>query len=105
MTLALTMPSMRVFHGLDCAGPPANASQVLAMFDHVRQQWPGATVQASTLDAYLEGLTQALAAGGLTLPVVTGVLRCMCLAVLGVGSRVHKPGISKSGTCAKTTCA
>jgi hypothetical protein len=44
------------------------------MFDHVRQQWPGATVQASTLDAYLEGLTQALAAGGLTLPVVTGAL-------------------------------
>lgn len=69
-----------------CAGPPSNASQVLAMFDHVRQQWPGATVQASTLDAYLEGLTQALAAGGLTLPVVTGVLThklrfCLCCIV------------------------
>jgi hypothetical protein len=55
-----------------CAGPPADVDTVLAMFDHVRQQWPGARVQASTLESYLDGLTQALEAGGLTLPVVTG---------------------------------
>jgi hypothetical protein len=55
-----------------CAGPPADVDTVLAMFDHVRQQWPGASVHASTLESYLDGLTQALEAGGVTLPVVTG---------------------------------
>jgi hypothetical protein len=42
------------------------------MFDHVRRQWPGASVQGSTLEAYLDGVLEALAAGGVILPVVTG---------------------------------
>lgn len=54
------------------AGPPAAGAQVLAMFHHVRRQWPGARVVGSTLEDYLEGLMGALAQGGLTLPVVTG---------------------------------
>lgn len=49
-----------------------DADTVLAMFKHVRQQWPGAEVQASTLEAYLDGLIAALHEGGLSLPVVTG---------------------------------
>jgi hypothetical protein len=49
-----------------------DADTVLAMFKHVRQQWPGADVQASTLEQYLDGLTAALQEGGLSLPVVTG---------------------------------
>lgn len=65
-------------------GPPADAATVLAMFDHVRSQWPGADVAASTMEAYLQGLTEALEQGGLTLPVVTGrsVIVWVCVRVL-----------------------
>jgi hypothetical protein len=49
------------------------------MFAHVRQQWPGAAVAASSIEAYLAALEGALAAGGLTLPVVTGVCVCVCV--------------------------
>jgi hypothetical protein len=42
------------------------------MFEHVRAQWPGATVQGSTLEDYLNEVLEAVAAGGVTLPVVTG---------------------------------
>jgi hypothetical protein len=42
------------------------------MFAIARQQWPGATVKASSLDAYLQHLSNAVDTGKLTLPVVTG---------------------------------
>jgi hypothetical protein len=45
---------------------------VLAMLQRVREQWPGAGVRASSLEAYLDGVQAAVAAGGVTLPVVTG---------------------------------
>lgn len=43
------------------------------MFDHVRSQWPGATVLGSTLEFYLDGLLEEVHAGGVNLPVVTGL--------------------------------
>lgn len=42
------------------------------MFAVARQQWPGATVKASSLDAFLQQLSDAVDAGKLKLPVVTG---------------------------------
>lgn len=42
------------------------------MFGVARQQWPGTTVKASSLDAYLEQLSGAVEAGEIKLPVVTG---------------------------------
>lgn len=69
------------------------------MFEHVRKQWPGATVQASTLEAFLDGLSQSLAAGGLTLPVVTGECNSVpgrgwcCWLGAGVGLMSGMPNI------------
>jgi hypothetical protein len=51
------------------------------MFAVARQQWPGATVKASSLDAYLQHLSNAVDAGKLKLPDVTG-------ACVGVGTCV-----------------
>jgi hypothetical protein len=58
------------------AGPPESLDELQTMFAVARQQWPGATVKASSLDAFLGHLSNAVDAGRLKLPVVTG----MCAA-------------------------
>ncbi|KAF6255451.1 hypothetical protein COO60DRAFT_212733 [Scenedesmus sp. NREL 46B-D3] len=56
----------------DNLGPPDSLEELQAMFAIARQQWPGATVKASSLDAYLGNLARAVDSGQLKLPVVTG---------------------------------
>ncbi|WIA20109.1 hypothetical protein OEZ85_005961 [Tetradesmus obliquus] len=56
----------------DNLGPPETLEELQTMFAVARQQWPGATVKASSLDAYLEQLSGAVEAGEIKLPVVTG---------------------------------
>ena len=56
-------------HTGDNAGPP-NPAAVIAAFGQVRQRFPGATVRASTLDAFARKLRAVKA----QLPVVTGEL-------------------------------
>jgi hypothetical protein len=58
------------------AGPPESLDELQTMFAVARQQWPGAIVKASSLDAFLGHLTSAVDAGRLKLPEVTG----MCAA-------------------------
>ena len=61
--------SLNFAHTGDNLGPP-NCAAVRATFDQVRQQFPDATVRASTLDAFARQLRAVKA----QLPVVTGEL-------------------------------
>jgi len=57
----------------DCSGPPGDPREVLDVFDIVRSQYPGATVIASSLDAFVE---EVLAARHfLNMTVVSGTAR------------------------------
>ena len=65
----------------DNQGPAQDTLEVAAVMRTVRQQWPGATVQASTLDAFVDQLAEAVDQGKVQLPVVTGEVYCNMLAV------------------------
>eukprot|EP00878_Enallax_costatus_P022037 GHUV01023361.1.p1 GENE.GHUV01023361.1~~GHUV01023361.1.p1 ORF type:complete len:573 (+),score=177.34 GHUV01023361.1:634-2352(+) len=56
----------------DNQGPAQDTLEVSAVMRTVRQQWPGAAVQASTLDDFVTQLSEAVDQGKVQLPVVTG---------------------------------
>lgn len=53
----------------DNCGPPSSSAEVQQMYDHWRAEFPGATVKASSFDAFVDELVQELP--DLKLPVVT----------------------------------
>jgi hypothetical protein len=59
------------------------------MFAVARQQWPGATVKASSLDALLEHLSNAVEIGNVQLPLVTGMCMFQVYVVLIACNYTH----------------
>jgi len=83
----------------DNAGPPASVAEVVADFAAIRAEFPGASVFASTLDAFTELLTPAVTAA---LPVVETEISDTWLH--GAASDPHKSAMMKRASAARAAC-
>lgn len=60
----------------DNAGPPPNVSDVVADFEAIQKQFPGAEIVVSTFDKFAAVVNAGIAAGTVHIPTITSEVRC-----------------------------